>query len=423
VRLGAASVGADVSPGIDEGPLVERRPAIARCVPDPSPTRGALVKLLVWSLALAALALAVVVVEAVSREEPEALAAKPLELPTVSFVRLPLGEHRMNLSVLSRLEPRYRSEIGSIVEGRVSSFGERFEVGADVARDEVLARIDSSAHEARRAEAARALAQARADASVERREAEQAEAEWRSLGRADAGDPSPLFLREPQEAAARLAVVAARKALDNAEELLAATTIRAPFDATVLARSIGPGEFVGAGQTVAELASNDEFVIAAELTGAQWKLLDLGRMDEPLTVTDLERDVSRNARLRSLGRLLDERTRLRTVYLTLEDEAPIPDMVAGQFVEVRLPGRSFEAVLTVPESAYTRDSAIWTIDGDDRLEKLPVRLLAIEEGTVILERPNGDSAYRVVIDPQSRFTVGMPVESVEREPLALGEPL
>ena len=376
-------------------------------------------KILVWFVALVALAVAVIVVDEVSREEPEALAPKPLELPTVSFARLPLGEHRMTLSLLSRLEPRYRSEISSIVEGRVNTLGEGFEVGADVARDQVLAVIDASAHEARRAEAAQALAQARADASVERREAEQAEAEWRSLGRSD-GDPSPLFLREPQEAAARLAVEAAGKALDNAEELLAAATIRAPFDATVLSRSLNPGEFVNAGQAVAELVSNDEFVVAAELTGAQWKLLDLRRMDEPLTVTDLERGAAWSARVRSLGRLLDERTRLRTVYLTLDDEAPTPDMIAGQFVEVSLPGRLFEETLTVPESAYTRDSAIWTIDGDDRLEKLPVRLLATEEGEVILERPDADDAYRVAINPQSRFTVGMPVEPLEREPLALG---
>ncbi|PID63364.1 MAG: hypothetical protein CSB44_01725 [Gammaproteobacteria bacterium] len=374
-------------------------------------------KILIWLVALAAATGVVVLVEEASNR-PGAEFAKtvPVELPKATIVDVQLTDQPVMLTVLARLGPRYKSEISSIVEGRVSSLGENFFVGAVVRKGEVLARIESSAYVAKQAEAEYALSQAIVTKSEERREAEQAKREWRQYNEQGRAEPSPLFLRAPHVRAAELAVKAAEKNLLHAEGLVAATSIKAPFDATVVTRNLSPGEFVSAGQVIAELVSSHTFEVAAQLTAKQWELLDPERMQDTVNVKEVGGDRFWGARVRSLGRLFDERTQLRSVFLTLQDDSPVPELIGGQLVEVKLPGRIFEDVLVVPESAYTRDSAIWVLDEEDRLEKLPVELLATQDSQVIVERPLSDvRTFRIVRNPQSRFTVGMRVKPIDSD--------
>lgn len=371
-----------------------------------------LMTLLTVSIVLTAL----VVLDELEQAQLQA-SAEPVTpgLPLVSVDQISPGTQGATVKVLAKLEARYSSELTSQIEGQVTYLNDNLLAGNVFKKGDLLLSIDDSAHKAELANAVSELAQARIELLTEERQAAQAERDWQRSNLNQAPS-SPLVLRQPQLAAAKEQLAAAEANVQHAKVLLGYTKIRAPFTGVVVRRDVNPGETLSTGQSIAQILALHTFDVVAQLDQKQWSLLAPDWAEGAGLLKDLATGDNYEARIRSGGHFLNPNTQLRNIYLTAKG-ARQGDLLPGQLMQVVLPGKLLENVLLVPESAYTRDSHLWLVGADDRLEKHPVDLLDSGEGqlTVSLPGPAKDS-YRVVVFPQSNFFVGQLVKPNPYQP-------
>lgn len=322
-----------------------------------------------------------------------------------------VAAQQTDIQAPAEVQPLWRATLRSQVDGRVVFLTPELQPGNLVHQGALLVKLEDAFYRQQVAEAAARVAQARVVLLAEQREAAEARKNWARSGLA--GEPdSALVLRDPQIAAAAAELAAAEAAVGAAERQLAHTELRAPFDALVVARSVEPGGALFSGDAVVELAGIDVFEAAVPLSAEQWALLPDDwraarvRLTDPLSGRDYA------ARAVRESRRLAEGTRLRTLYVQVDQpfaaEAPL---LPGAMVRVQIAGKRRENLLTVPESAYTRDGLCWFVDDDNRLQAWPAEAVFYHADGVTVTPPcDHKGAVRLALAPHAGFARGLTVQ-------------
>ncbi|PYE82343.1 efflux RND transporter periplasmic adaptor subunit [Pseudoroseicyclus aestuarii] len=228
------------------------------------------------------------------------------------------------------------------------------ETGDHVPAGGVIARVDPASAEAQAAASRAALGAAEARL----RQAEQERD--RAQGLLDRGTGTQSDLDNALEAfvSARSARDGAQAQLEIAEQAVEDTVLRAPEAVTVLERSVDPGEVVGAGAQVAQVASEGRLEAVfqapdvaglAEMRGTEAELTPEGRESFTAAVTEV-------------SPVVDASGTVAVRAAIPEDVDPAPTI--GTLITGRVPLPS-EQLVTVPWSALTADAdgpAVWTVD-------------------------------------------------------------
>lgn len=259
------------------------------------------------------------------------------------------------------------------------------QVGDKVRKGQVLARIASDTVASELAEARAAVAELQASAAEAQGNAERAR-ELRDKG-FYSSQLNTQYQTAEHTAAARLA--AARARLQAAELKMSKTSVLAPDDGVISARSATVGSLTQPGQELFRLIRGGRLEWRAEVPAA-----DLARVS-PGTVAVLSGPAGETIRgsVRSAAPSVDPQTRNGLVYVDL----PATDAVrAGMYARGELElGR--RPALTVPQSAVVlREGFAYVFRlGDDS---------RIAQSKVTLGRRIGDRVEIVAgVDPQSRL--------------------
>ncbi|MBK5254435.1 MAG: efflux RND transporter periplasmic adaptor subunit [Vicinamibacteria bacterium] len=270
---------------------------------------------------------------------------------------------------------RRKAVVSAKIQGRLSSL--RVEEGSRVREGEIIARLENRDY----------LAQVeRAEASVQRSEADLAEASRQKRVAADL-ERQQIGTKDTLEAASsRVAVTEAalRQARADAEfyrAVLANTEIRAPFSGTVVKKMAEVGESVApippgvnistASGAIVALADLDTLEVEVDVAESNVAKLSA---DQPAEVTaEAFPDRKFNGRLRQIIPTADRTKATVQVKVTIldKDKDLKPEMSARvQFTEKAVPvnrsiaggasdlGAAVQSVVTAPESAIvTRDGA------------------------------------------------------------------
>ena len=113
------------------------------------------------------------------------------------------------------------------------------------------------------------------------------------------------------------------------------------------------------------------------------------------------------AQVRRGGGFLDQDTRQVRVFLDVTK--PDERILAGDFLQVHIPGRRISDTLTLPESVLTRAGYIWLVDDKDQLQRLSPNILFRSESTVTVSAPEGTGPWRVAKTPLASFLPGQRV--------------
>ncbi len=319
--------------------------------------------------------------------------------------------HAAVIRLLGEVVPLWQTAITAQIDGRIVFLSKRLQVGNIVRKGELLVQIAKRDFEARVAEAHSRLAAAEVRLLREERESWEARKNWKQSGLA--GDPeSPLVLRQPQLAAARAEVKAARAALEHAEMLLGYTDICAPFDGVIMQRGVNPGETLFAGNEVARLYGMESAEVGVHLNAAQWALLPEALHDIEVKLIDPQQNASWKARVIRESRHLSRDSRLRTLFLHVEQPlGQTPPLLPGTFVRAELRGKAIPDLLRIPETALTKQGVVWFVDRSDRLQPLRLEPVFYGEGVVYVGTPQTlGRPFRIAIAPNSSFTGGMVVQ-------------
>ncbi|WDE04153.1 efflux RND transporter periplasmic adaptor subunit [Thalassomonas viridans] len=348
-----------------------------------------------------------------------AKAPQPLKAPLVSIINVSPQPYQSQITALGEVKARWQSELRSFVRGEVIELNPAFLVGNKVKKGQVLLSIEKSSYQLQLAEAKSRLSSARVNLLEAQRQMKQAKSNWKLSGVKTKPD-SELILYQPQLKVAQDEWQAAQAALAAAEKQFSYTTVVAPFDATVLSRSVNPNETLEIGQALAVLIRDDVLDIPVPLTQQQWQLLPDNWQGQSARLDSLASGLSWQASLSRSTGVIDPSNRQRTLILTASADG---QLVSGRMVRAQLPGKTFKQLLKVPQSAITRDGYLWLVDENNRLQRTRATQVFSKNGFNFIRLPDQHLAaqltqeqplYRVALTPLLSFLPGAEVNPVSQ---------
>ncbi len=332
--------------------------------------------------------------------------------PTVTIDHLTTEDYTVSISSYGEVTPLESTNLAAQVAGEVVSWNPNFIAGGLVERGEVLFSIEKDSYEAALLQAEASLASAQAQLIQEQAQADVADREAKTLPDARVTD---LYLRKPQVLSAQAAVKSAEAQLRIAKRDLANCDVKAPYDALIVSRSIGKGEFVSTG-TVAAMLNNIEMAeITFPVAGFDRQFLSTDMIGKTANV-ELDNGSSAPIKAtihRDLG-TVDQATRMSHFVARIDDPYSIhsdkPVVKFGSYATLTFKGKTLDDVYRVPQELINRNR-LWTLDENDKLVAHQVRVIREEGGDFLIQ---GDfNNQKVVMSLPEYPQAGMEVKVIE----------
>ncbi|GGO65060.1 efflux RND transporter periplasmic adaptor subunit [Bowmanella pacifica] len=336
--------------------------------------------------------------------------------PTVKVEVLRTEDYQVVINSFGEVKPLEKTQLAALVAGEVTGWHEDFVPGGVVKRGTLLFSIDKQQYEAALLQAEANLSQANAQLIEERARAEVAKREARSMPAAKVTD---LYLRKPQVLSAEATVKSAEAQLKIAKRNLSYTDVMAPYDALVVSRNLGKGQYVHQGNEVGVLynietaeitlpiAGFDALFLPADLQGSEALISSRGAITLTRTGT-IERDLG----------IVDQDTRMSQVVARINDPYSLntdaPAFKFGTYVEVSLKGSTLQDIFRLPQELVT-NRKVWVVNKDNELESRTVKVLREEAAFFLVE--NGlNAGERVVMTLPEYPQDGMKVKIAGEQP-------
>lgn len=301
-------------------------------------------------------------------------AAEKRPLPPVETQKVEIADIPVEIETQGSVQSRREVRIAAELSGRVLEVARGLRKGGKVRQGDLLARIDPADYQAALANARSTLADSELALALEQARADQARVDWERLG--GSRSANPLALRQPQLASAQARVEAARAAVALANQNVARTEIRSPFDASVREAMIEVGAVARPGEPIAELFTAGELEIRLPLTLEDYgflKIGDDGTVEADITLTGIigGRELTWSAEPVRLDAEIDRRT--LSAFLTARilpnsspDTSPLPPV--GLFMNARVTGDTLQQVAVIPRRALREGGEVIVITPENRVE-------------------------------------------------------
>ncbi|MES0827393.1 efflux RND transporter periplasmic adaptor subunit [Ruegeria sp. SCP11] len=328
----------------------------------------------------------------------------PPSPPIISVITVAPGTVQAQVSAYAKVRPRWDAELRSAVSGRITTVHNAALAGAQVERGDLLFSIESAPYQSAVAAAEMELEQAKLALLRAQNNVTVAQ---RQFDRDEKEPPNELAVNLPQLRIAEKTVATAEARLNAARNELADAEVVAPFSGYVMHRFASLGQTVAPGDALIHLSDDRQFELVAEFSQADWALLNHPISGTMASLTQRSGEPFGKAQVRRGGGFLDQDTRQVRVFLDVT--APNERILAGDFLQVKIPGRRIAETLTLPESALTRAGYTWLVGDDDHLQRISANILFRREGKIIIPAPEGLGPWRVAIAPLESFLPGQRV--------------
>lgn len=341
---------------------------------------------------------------------PEVETEKTLDTtPRVKTQILQAQTHQVQISSFGEVVPLERTALSTQVSGEVTSWHPNFVSGGVVKRGEVLFTIEKDDYQAAVLQAQAELAQAQATLIEERAKAKVAERQAKKIKDTQVSD---LYLRIPQVLSAEARVKSAQAGLRRANRDLENTEVEAPYDALVVSRNIGVGQYITAGSQVAEINNIEHAEVMVPIAGFDAPFLpkDIVGVSAEIIAKGRIEAIREGKIVRDLG-VVDSATRMVNMVIRIDDpyglKSNLTPLPFGSYVEVQFNGRTVENLFQVPQELVI-DERVWVVDPEDKLIPKPVHVLREEQANFFIDSgiENGDELVLTVPEfPQIGMTV------------------
>lgn len=339
-----------------------------------------------------------------------------LSMQVVDATRLVYSSYPVLIRSQGTVQATLANTLVPAVAGTVTDVNLAFVVGGVFKQGDVLLQIDPRDYEIALTQAQANLAQSDAQLQEQQALADQARAEWRSLGRS--GQPSSLNLRVPQMAAASANRDAAEAQVERAMLDLERTRVIAPYDGMVSARQVDLGEFVARGAPVGAIHSLHAADIRLPLSNRQLTYLSLPEdalaSDAPKVELRASIGASQQTWLGSLIRAegIDAKTQQLYVIARVQNPHTQSDrpLRVGQFVQALIEGQVLENVFVIPRSALREEREVLVVDGNETIQRRQVTVAWSDESVAAIS-DGLEVGDLLVTTPLSTVADGTPVRA------------
>lgn len=368
-------------------------------------------KILKWILPFTVLIVGVVgfkVVNAVAKSEPEKQEID--SRPVVEVETITAQDHQVVIQSYGEVKPLESTQLSIQVSGEVEYWHPNFVEGGVVQKGEVLLRIEQDNYEAALLQAEAELARAEAQLIEEQAQADVAADEARRFPNKKHTD---LFLRKPQVMSAKASVKSAKAALQRAKRDLENCEVIAPYNALVVKKDVGLGQFVSMGSSVGTVNNIETAEVIIPIAG--FDSVFLPERVSGLAATVYQRGVNAFTREAVIDRDLgtvDQQTRMNNLVVRINDPYGLttrqPAIKYGTYVQVSFAGKTLKQIYRLPQDIVNNQS-VWLLNQDNQLEPRKVQVIR-EEGEFFLIGDGITSRDKVVMTPPEYPQKGMEVK-------------
>ncbi|OZT84696.1 efflux transporter periplasmic adaptor subunit [Vibrio sp. 03_296] len=355
-----------------------------------------------WILPVALLGVGYVAYQAIAASGPETDDKKEAVVETiVETAPLLPTEHKVMITSHGELVPFETTRLSAQVSGEVVSWHPNFVTGGIVKRGEVLFSIESDNYQAAVLQAEAELASAKAVLIEEKAKAKVAERQAKNLSDKQVSD---LYLRKPQLLSAEAQVKSALASLKRAERDLDNCKVVAPYDALVVSRQIGVGQFISAGSEVALLNNIEAAEIHIPIAGFDSAFLPekLSNIRATIRLQGL-RQVEREGNIDRDLAMIDSATRMINVVVRIDDPYGInsqkPAIKFGSYVEVQFAGKELKHIYRLPQELVS-NRTVWVVNEENQLYPRSVNVLRSEGEFVLISEGIEQSDKLVLTVPE-----------------------
>ena len=360
------------------------------------------VKLLRWYLPFVLLAVAYGGYIAISSGNAEALKTEQVEVPlTVKVSHIRSGDHNVVITSHGEVVPVEITQLSAQVSGEVISWHPSFVPGGVVKEGEILFSIESENYNAAVLQAEADLAMAQAALIEEKAKAEVAKRQAKNV---PSNQVTDLYLRKPQVLSAQAQVKSALASLKRAKRDLDNCRVVAPYDALVVERDIGVGQYITAGTRVAVLNNIESAEIHVPIAGFDSVFLpeDYSGVTAKVTqkgVVNIERE---GIIKRDLG-VIDSATRMTSLVINVDDpyalSSDMSPLKFGSYVEVNFIGKTLKHIYRLPQE-LVNNRQVWIVNEDNELEPRTVNVLRAEQEFMLINEGLKDNDRLVLTVPE-----------------------
>ena len=315
-----------------------------------------------------------------TKDEPEVLVIPEKSWP-VSVIEAQYSDVQPTLSLFGEVITSRRSELRSLVGGQVVQVGENFKEGAVVEKGELLLRIDDFEYR-------NAVIEESAKLEVMNRDFDRADELFKQGNISEQFRDNALLEKTKQELV-----------LSEVEKDLRDTELSAPFDGVINDVQATLGKQVSTfNDKIGEIIDIKNMEVRFSLSKAQYgRLLEdtdkiLGRKIE-MSWTVGKRDLVFNASVSRVGAEITSNTGgvniFANIVINSGEESPLRP---GAFVRLKMPDKTYESVVSIPETAVYEDKYIFIVN-DQRLKKIMIEILGYDQSKVLV-KPLDDSKIK-----------------------------
>ena len=315
-----------------------------------------------------------------TKDEPEVLVIPEKSWP-VSVIEVRYLDVQPTLSLFGEVITSRRSELRSLVGGQVVQVGENFKEGAVVEKGELLLRIDDFEYR-------NAVIEESAKLEVMNRDFDRADELFKQGNISEQFRDNALLEKTKQELV-----------LSEVEKDLRDTELFAPFDGVINDVQATLGKQVSTlNDKIGEIIDIKNMEVRFSLSKAQYgRLLEdtdkiLGRKIE-MSWTVGKRDLVFNASVSRVGAEITSNTGgvniFANIVINSGEESPLRP---GAFVRLKMPDKTYESVVSIPETAVYEDKYIFIVN-DQRLKKIMIEILGYDQSKVLV-KPLDDSKIK-----------------------------
>lgn len=326
-------------------------------------------------LALGLGGMAVIKASADEDTEKEAVDTRP----TVRIESLQAQDYQVVINSFGEVQPVESTTLAAQVSGEVVSWHPDFVPGGLIKRGDVLFSIEKDSYEAALLQAEADVSQAKAQLIEEQARANVARQEAQKL---PANKVTDLYLRKPQVISAQAALKSAEARLKIAIRDLDNCDVTAPYDALVISRELGVGQYVNQGARVGEINNIESAEVIFPIAGFDSAFLPRSLNNVAAQVISKGiKNITRDGIIaRDLG-VVDQKTRMSQLVVRVNDPYSLNTDAAplkfGSYVEVTFNGQTLEGIYRLPQE-LVNNRVVWVVK-DQKLASRQVQILR-EEG-------------------------------------------
>jgi RND family efflux transporter MFP subunit len=278
------------------------------------------------------------------------------------------------------------------------------DIGASVKKGDLLAEITAPEIDQELTQAQATLAQVQANARLAKSTADR----WVSLRKQDAVTQQEVDERVSADKQGESYVAAAQANVERLRNLQGYNRVVVPFDGVVTRRNIDVGDLVnagngGVGQALFSVAQIDPLRLYVYVPQAYASQIKVG---DAVTVTLAEGGDQYNGTISHTARAIDTTT--RTMQVEIRVPNPKGALIAGSYVQVRLPVDYESKVLVVPTNVLLfrpSGTKIATLDRNGRVHLNAVKL-GTDFGDSVAIVSGVAATDRIVVNPADSLADG-----------------